>query len=229
MSSDIQPNQTDTDNDSVGDSCDSCKDIPNPGQEDENFNDIGDVCDDGIDSDKDGVPDNHDNCPNVANADQLDTDEDGEGDACDNDKDNDGVPNSIDNCPIVANADQEDSNDDGVGDACTNDCDGDLVTDDFDVCRCNKDIERTDFRGVKNITLGQNSFNQAQPNWEFLDEGKEILQEVNSSPGIAIGSAKEILKIRTKVLLVFFNIEPNRSKENFTFWALSVLTSLFMQ
>ena len=30
---------------------------------------------------------------------------------------------------------------------------------------------------------------QAQPEWEFRNDGKEILQKLNSSPGIAIGRA----------------------------------------
>ena len=181
------PQQIDTDSDGVGDECDSCPEDYNPDQEDANHNNIGDVCDDGIDTDHDGVPDNHDNCPNIANADQLDSDGDGIGDACDNDSDNDGIEDNLDNCPIVANPDQLDSNNNGVGDACENDCDGDSIPDAIDVCPCNNYIDKTDFRGIQNITLGENSYNQDPPVWEFRDEGREIIQKINSAPGIAIG------------------------------------------
>ena len=145
------------------------------------------VCDDGIDTDHDGVPDNHDNCPAIANADQLDSDGDGIGDACDNDSDNDGIEDNLDNCSIVPNPDQLDSNNNGVGDACENDCDGDSIPDAIDVCPCNNYIDKTDFRGIQNITLGENSYNQDPPVWEFRDEGREIIQKINSAPGIAIG------------------------------------------
>ena len=43
----------------------------------------------------------------------------------------------------------------------------------------------TDFRAIQSIDLGNNG--QPQPIWTFHDEGKEIYQEVNSSPGVAIG------------------------------------------
>ena len=151
---------------------------------------MGDACDNGVDGDNDGVPDLGDNCPNASNADQLDTDKDGKGDACDDDADDDGVPNTNDNCPLVANLSQQDSNNDGKGDACQDDCDGDSVSDQFDPCPCNVEIQRTDFRNPTVLPMGENVWNQPQPVWQFKDQGKEIIQRVNSAPGVAIGNAK---------------------------------------
>jgi len=184
------PLQTDSDSDTVGDACDSCPNDYNPTQLDENGNGLGDACDDGIDTDRDGIPDSGDNCATTRNADQLDSDLDGDGDVCDTDKDNDGVGDSTDNCPIVANPGQEDRDGDGTGDVCQDDCDGDGNPDDTDVCPCNNFIAATDFRGIQNFSLGQNSYNQPQPVWEFRDDGREILQKINSAPGIAIGVAR---------------------------------------
>ena len=108
-------------------------------------------------------------------------------------KDNDGEKNDSDNCPLVANSDQLDSNNNGVGDACEDDCDGDTIPDSVDVCPCNNYISATDFRGFDAIDMGENSFRQGPPVWEFRDEGREIIQTYKSwkgwgnSPGIAIG------------------------------------------
>ena len=38
--------------------------------------------------------------------------------------------------------------------------------------------------------MGENVYGQNHPVWEFKNEGKEIHQNINSAPGIAIGNAK---------------------------------------
>ncbi len=58
----------DDDNDGQGDFVDNCRLVANPGQEDQDSDGIGDVCD---------------NCPTVTNFSQADSDNDGIGDACD--------------------------------------------------------------------------------------------------------------------------------------------------
>jgi len=181
--------QSDRDQDNVGDDCDDCPDVPNPNQEDVNQNGVGDACDGGTDTDQDGVPDSADNCPATANADQLDSDSDGKGDECDNDQDGDGIietDEGADNCPWVANSDQKDANNNGLGDACENDWDGDGILNDEDACPFNNNIARTDFRGLMPVPLSTRS----DAVWEFRDEGKEIVQKINSSPEVAIGKTR---------------------------------------
>ncbi|WPD25112.1 MAG: thrombospondin type 3 repeat-containing protein [Candidatus Electrothrix scaldis] len=60
---------------------DNCLLIPNPDQSDVDNDWIGNACDD--DNDNDGIIDELDNCPLVDNFDQADSDNDGIGDACD--------------------------------------------------------------------------------------------------------------------------------------------------
>jgi len=124
--------QLDTDGDGVLDKApDNCITVANNNQSNIDNDALGDVCD--PDMDGDGKSNTVDNCAMVANADQKDTNNDGVGDACTNDKDGDGKLNNVDNCPLIANADQADFNNNGIGNACE-DTDSDTVIDAKDNC-----------------------------------------------------------------------------------------------
>ncbi len=136
---------SDSDGDGINDGADNCPNDANVDQLDSDNDGLGNVCDStpyGPDSDGDGVPDSQDNCPELANPDQKDNDNDGRGDACTapiEDADGDGIEDAVDNCPAIANFNQLDSDDDGLGDACDStpngpDGDGDSVPDSIDNC-----------------------------------------------------------------------------------------------
>jgi len=124
------PDQTDTDNDGLGDACDLCPlDTLNDNDED-GVCESDDNCPftynpDQLDDDLDGLGNLCDNCPNDSNPEQTNVDNDEYGDACDpcpldslNDHDGDGWCESEDNCPDHYNPGQEDSNGNDIGDAC---------------------------------------------------------------------------------------------------------------
>uniref|UniRef100_A0A669B602 Thrombospondin 4a n=1 Tax=Oreochromis niloticus TaxID=8128 RepID=A0A669B602_ORENI len=138
-------------------------------------------------SDGDGHQNTKDNCPTVINSNQLDTDKDGMGDECDNDDDNDGILDENDNCRLVANPDQRDSDNNKVGDACEGDFDKDSVIDRIDHCPENAEITLTDFRAYQTVVLDPEGESQIDPNWVVLNQGMEIVQTMNSDPGLAVG------------------------------------------
>ncbi len=128
----------DRDQDGVPDLEDSCPDVANADQEDNDGDGQGDACD--TDDDNDGIEDDEDNCPLASNEDQTDTDGDGQGDACGADNDGDSIGDDEDNCPLIANEDQTDTDEDGQGDACDADDDGDNDPDDSDCAPLNRNI-----------------------------------------------------------------------------------------
>lgn len=140
-----------------------------------------------IDRDRDGIPDEEDNCIDIANSDQVDVDEDGAGDACDSDIDNDGIPNDADNCPLIYNPDQKDSDQNRIGDICENDSDGDGIDNQHDVCPYNRGIFSTDFRTFEQVALDPEGQSQIDPKWITYNNGAEMVQTMNSDPGLAIG------------------------------------------
>ncbi|KAM6965183.1 thrombospondin-4a [Aplochiton taeniatus] len=181
------PDQKDRDDDGVGDACDSCPDAANPNQSDLDDDLVGDTCDTNVDSDGDGHQNTKDNCPTIINSSQLDTDKDGQGDECDDDDDNDGVLDEADNCRLVVNPDQKNSDNDRFGDACQGDFDDDKVDDISDTCPENAEVTMTDFRAYQTVVLDPEGDAQIDPLWVVLNQGREIVQTMNSDPGLAVG------------------------------------------
>jgi len=135
----------DVDDDGIANDGDNCPLDSNSDQTDTDNDDIGDTCDD--DDDNDNIDDSVDNCPLVDNANQLDTDGDLTGNACDNDDDNDGVDDNADTNalnPLVCRDLDSDSCDD-----CSIGVDQFGPSDDFNVANDGVD---TDANGQCNLT-----------------------------------------------------------------------------
>ncbi|MGH0129964.1 UNVERIFIED_CONTAM: hypothetical protein FKN15_055827 [Acipenser sinensis] len=155
---------------------------------------VGDSCDTNKDSDGDGHQDSRDNCPTVINSSQLDTDRDGLGDECDDDDDE--TESQMSFLPDLTTADSFRIPDrriptvtirDGVGNICEHDFDNDTVIDTIDVCPENAEITLTDFRAYQTVVLDPEGDAQIDPYWVVLNQGREIVQTMNSDPGLAVG------------------------------------------
>ena len=147
----------DRDNDRVDDNLDNCPDAFNPDQSDYDENGIGDVCDactdGGVDDiDRDGIPDACDGCIGTG----VDKDEDGVDDGCDvcietgKDVNADGIDDGCQLCPPTASDPDDDA--DGIANSCDScfgpkhDEDLDGIADACDMCRAviDPDQQNTD-------------------------------------------------------------------------------------
>ncbi|NXE31028.1 TSP3 protein, partial [Ardeotis kori] len=75
----------------------------------------------------------------------------------------------------------------GVGDVCEEDFDNDTVVDQLDVCPESAEVTLTDFRAYQTVILDPEGDAQIDPNWVVLNQGMEIVQTMNSDPGLAVG------------------------------------------
>ncbi|CAL8249521.1 unnamed protein product [Boreogadus saida] len=76
---------------------------------------------------------------------------------------------------------------DGVGDVCERDFDNDSVPDLYDACPESAEVTLTDFRAYQTVILDPEGDAQIDPNWVVLNQGMEIVQTMNSDPGLAVG------------------------------------------
>ena len=76
---------------------------------------------------------------------------------------------------------------DGKGDICQDDQDGDNIVDFMDNCPNNSKIYATDFRTYQTVVLDPHGDSQIDPNWVIYNKGAEIVQTMNSDPGLAVG------------------------------------------
>ena len=65
--------------------------------------------------------------------------------------------------------------------------DGDNIVDFMDNCPNNSKIYATDFRTYQTVVLDPHGDSQIDPNWVIYNKGAEIVQTMNSDPGLAVG------------------------------------------
>ncbi|CAL4122297.1 unnamed protein product [Meganyctiphanes norvegica] len=166
-----------------GEPCDNCPGISNPNQNDTDDDQVGDACDTDIDDDRDGCQDDLDNCLGLANSEQTDADGDGIGDACDPDADGDGLPNGDDICPLVPNLNASDC-------GCAEDFDGDGVPNIDDNCPFNPFISSSNFSVNHRVHLGIFTGGMPLADWIIRDGGKELEQTDNARASLLYGADK---------------------------------------
>jgi hypothetical protein len=198
------PDQANSDGDSLGDACDSdidndgrlngadnCPFVPNADQADADHDGIGDVCDpqhDVQDADGDDVIDSDDNCVDVPNPDQTDTGGTALGDACE-DRDGDAVGDLVDNCADAANPEQGDLDGDLTGDACDPDDDGDGALDGADNCAAVANPAQRDSDGDGRGDACDDGFDSTEG---FAGGGGQLAGDVHVS--LAVHSRKGSLR-----------------------------------
>ncbi len=119
------------DSDGIFNADDNCPNVDNADQTNTDDDGLGNACD--ADDDNDGTADASDNCPIVANADQANADDDELGNACDADDDDDGVADADDAFPTdeCASLDTDDDNmPDRLVEGCTTSLTADTDDDD---------------------------------------------------------------------------------------------------
>lgn len=82
--------------------------------------------------------------------------------------------------------------DNRVGDICDNDWDNDTVINIKDNCPNNSLIYQTDFSKYQTVILDPFGDAQIDPNWIIYNQGAEIVQTMNSDPGLAVGNDRFI-------------------------------------
>jgi hypothetical protein len=193
----------DVDEDGIVDAVDNCMEVPNPGQENGDNDDLGDACD--PDDDNDGVPDG-DDCepldpaisPNAKEScNGLDDDCDGETDEGFPDSNGDGTPDCMeadsdgdavfdyeDNCPNTPNPSQQDLDQDGMGDKCDDDDDGDGHPDGQDCAPLNPAVHP----GADELCNGQDDDCDGESDEGFPDDNgngiPDCLEDDSDNDGI---------------------------------------------
>jgi syndecan 4 len=61
------------------------------------------------------------------------------------------------------------------------------VPDYLDVCPDNRKVYATDFRAYQTVVLDPEGDSQIDPHWVIFSKGAEIVQTMNSDPGLAVG------------------------------------------
>ncbi|KAG0726504.1 Thrombospondin-3 [Chionoecetes opilio] len=168
---------------------------------------------------KDGINNNLDNCPDVINSDQHDADNDGIGDECDPDADNDGIPNDRDNCFLVYNPDQRDSTTTARATYAT---EMQILTKwrtSLTIVPTTRrftpqisgELERegeNELRTYQTVVLDPEGDSQIDPNWVIYNKGAEIVQTMNSDPGLAATPFRAVAEPGIQLKLVNSSTGP---------------------